>query len=157
MKRTVFLLAAVMTVGTWATPAEVSADDALRLRGTPAEKHAQQVYVGVFGQCRPSQPSELNGTIGLVFEVKPSGRFSATSTFRESAGRDAIRELTQCMGTRANMAGWFPKSKATQIVGVKYEVRKEGDVLMLGSGAADTLDERDVFTWARQPVGGAGT
>jgi len=123
------------------------ADDAYRVEGTKLEKHAQQVFSGVFGQCRVAN-QKANGVVALVFAVEPSGRFKATSTFKESAGRDVFREVARCMGERANQARPFPKGERA-FVGVKYEVSGDGKLLMLGAGSAATLSESEIFAWAR--------
>ena len=130
----------------------VAADDSLSVEGTPHEKHAQRIFSGVFGQCRTANV-EASGIVALVFSVRPNGRFSATSTFKSEAGRDALRALSLCMGERANQARPFPAGSSAATVGVKYEVKDDGSVLIMQQGDAATLSPSQIFKWARSMPG----
>lgn len=137
-----------LAVGT--TAAADDREDVYSISGTAQEQHAQSIFTGVFGQCRPPAPEASQGVVALIFEVRPDGRFSATSTFKEDEGRDVLRSVSRCMGERANQARHFPKTSETQLVGVKYAVATEGKLLMLGAGEAETLAASDAFGWARK-------
>ena len=128
---------------------DAAANDSYRVEGTAQERHAQNIFTGVFGQCRVPA-AKANGVLALVFEVGPSGKFGATSTFKESQGRDVLRQVSQCLGARANKARPFPKSDSRSLVGVKFSVASDGKLLVLGTSEAATLSDGEMFKWARQ-------
>lgn len=153
MKRSISMLAllSLMTAGSTAV-----AEDAHTVDGTEQEQHAERLFTGVFGQCRPASAGAVDGTVALVFTVRADGTFGATSTFKEEEGRDELRNLVQCMGERAQQARPFPKSSANMTIGVKFQVYAEDGLLKLGSGETETLGTTKMFQWARQAVSADG-
>jgi hypothetical protein len=156
MKRaTAIIFAVTLFVGIAVEAAADDPDDAYQRSGSEREQHADAIFTGVFGQCRQQVGSEASGLVAVVFSIGKSGKFGATATHKVSEGESVIRDLARCMGERANQARHFPESGSKTIVGVKYRVSGDGELLMLGAGEARTLRDGDVFRWAREdPSGG---